>query len=761
MIHGKYCLLAVAGLLALTTPAAQLNSLHAWAQDSYREFLDSPDDRRSRHAVRALFDLNRPETGPFPSDVFTVADPANNTGRKVNLPYPDCTAQPADCDDLDVINTLDGFGLQTRISIPFDGPIDANTATAQSVFLISLGSTLDWGRDPPGTITGINQIVWDTFTQTLHVESDQLLAQHTRYALIVTNGLLDAAGRPVEASEPFRRFRQTVRGEYKHALLEAIHVARRLGVRERDIVSASVYTTQTITSVMERLRDEIKNATPAPANFLLGPAGERTVFNRSDISSILWRQQIRHSPPQFQDANLDMAILDAIPHTVGTISYASFVSPNYLVRPAGFIPPVGTLAETPPLQAYDTVYLTVLLPTGPKPEHGWPVVIVPPPGGNTRNQSTHIFGSHYASRGLASIAVTMPGSGFGPESALTVNFVGGGSITFLEGGRSYDQNGDNVIGGAEGLNPAAPRTWTIANRDTARQMVVDLMQLVRVIEVGIDVDGDGSMDLDPQRIYYEGLSGASLYGGVFVALEPDVHAAVLTVPPAPIYDGRLSPARRASLAQQLAARIPSLINSPGITSIDGVAVAAPHYNENMPLRDRPVVINTVPGAIAIQEAFELREWGQQSGEALTWARHLRREPLPGNEPKSVLVQFAKGDQSSVNPGTLALLRAGGLFAVATRYRHDLAFATDPTIIRNPHMTFSFVLSASPLLGAVARGIQSQGAEFLASDGTNIITPSPEGLFEVPTTTPVPEELFFIPDLLSSPASPRSTSLPPR
>ena len=39
----------------------------------------------------------------------------------MNLPYPDCTVKVSDCEDLDVINTLDGFGLQTRISIPFDG----------------------------------------------------------------------------------------------------------------------------------------------------------------------------------------------------------------------------------------------------------------------------------------------------------------------------------------------------------------------------------------------------------------------------------------------------------------------------------------------------------------------------------------------------------------------------------------------------------------------------------------------------------------
>jgi Bacterial Ig-like domain len=253
MIRLKYCLLATAGLLTLTTPLSKLNALGALHGPPRHDVAAISD------VVHGLFDLDRPETGPFPSDVFTVADPTHNTGLRVNLPYPDCAVRVSDCEDLDVINTLDGFGLQTRISIPFDGPIDVNTATTETVFLINLGSTLQRGDDPPGTVVGINQIVWDTFTQTLHVESDALLAQHTRYAIIATNGLRDAAGRQVEASEAFRGFRRTVRGEYKQALLEAIHAARRLGVRERDIVVASVYTTQTITSVMERIRDEIEN----------------------------------------------------------------------------------------------------------------------------------------------------------------------------------------------------------------------------------------------------------------------------------------------------------------------------------------------------------------------------------------------------------------------------------------------------------------------------------------------------------------------
>src|SRR5262249_23517329 len=163
---------------------------------------------------QALFDLGQPTTGPFPADMFTVPDPTHNTGRRVHLPFPDCQVYVSDCEDIAVLNELDGFNLQPRLSVPFSGPIDVDSVTSDTVFLVSLGSTLPHGGDPRGTMIGINQTVWDVATHTLHVESDALLAQHTRYALIVTNGVRDAGGDRVEASPEFRRFRQTVPQPY-------------------------------------------------------------------------------------------------------------------------------------------------------------------------------------------------------------------------------------------------------------------------------------------------------------------------------------------------------------------------------------------------------------------------------------------------------------------------------------------------------------------------------------------------------------------
>src|SRR5262245_3949209 len=66
--------------------------------------------------VRPLFDLSHPAGGPFPSDRFTVADARHNTGLRVNLPRVDdhgepldCVAQKSACEDIVVLNELDGF----------------------------------------------------------------------------------------------------------------------------------------------------------------------------------------------------------------------------------------------------------------------------------------------------------------------------------------------------------------------------------------------------------------------------------------------------------------------------------------------------------------------------------------------------------------------------------------------------------------------------------------------------------------------------
>src|SRR5512140_1549276 len=65
--------------------------------------------------------------GLFPSDTLTVEDCAQKTGRRVNLPMPDCDARPADCQDVRRLNQLDGFSPNARLRVGFSAPVNPDT----------------------------------------------------------------------------------------------------------------------------------------------------------------------------------------------------------------------------------------------------------------------------------------------------------------------------------------------------------------------------------------------------------------------------------------------------------------------------------------------------------------------------------------------------------------------------------------------------------------------------------------------------------
>src|SRR3954454_1708279 len=52
----------------------------------------------------------------FPSDSLTVRDPAQLTGRRVNLPTANCGA-PISCGLVAQLNQLDGFDLDPRLAV--------------------------------------------------------------------------------------------------------------------------------------------------------------------------------------------------------------------------------------------------------------------------------------------------------------------------------------------------------------------------------------------------------------------------------------------------------------------------------------------------------------------------------------------------------------------------------------------------------------------------------------------------------------------
>jgi hypothetical protein len=693
--------------------------------------------------VRVKFDLTDPAASPFPSDRHTVRDWSNQTFRRVNLPTPDCATRVSDCQDIAVINTLDGFSTQPRITVPFTGAIDPASVTSDTVFLLNLGD-VQTGQGF-GTRVGINQRLWDPATNTLVFESDELLQEHSRYVLIVTDGVRDAAGKPIkranmddDGDDSSQGMRGRRNDEYQRELRDAMRAHRGLN----RVAAASVFTTQTSTGDLAKIMRQIKASTPAPASFMLGTAGGaavRSVFALANVQGIQFSRQVS-TTPTFQVGPLPTPALGIVPGAIGQIAYGKFSSPSY--QTAGqYIPatPTGS-SGNPQVQGSNELVFQLFVPAGVKPAGGWPVAIFGHGFTDSMYGAPWTVGSAFASQGIATLAINVVGHGGGALGTLSVLRTDGAPVTVPAGGRGFDQDGNGVIDSTEGVNAAPPRT-IIGSRDGLRQTVIDLMQLVRQVEVGMDIDGDGTADLNAQRIYYAGQSFGGIYGTKLLGIEPNIKAGVPNVPGGSITEVARLGVFRFLTAIALATRTPQLLN---VAPTPGVPVPFNlNFNENIPLRNLPLVVNNVPGATAIAQVLDRFEWVQQSGNPVSYAPLIRKAPLPGSAAKPVIVQFAKGDVTVPNPSSSAILRAGALQDRATYFRNDLAFVASPGIPKNPHTFLTNIGIPASVPYAIAA--QSQIAAFFASNG--LLTIDPDGaqpFFEVPVVLPLPEGLNFIP-----------------
>ncbi|MDE2080810.1 MAG: Ig-like domain-containing protein [Burkholderiales bacterium] len=702
--------------------------------------------------VSVRFDAGDPAGSPFPSNRYTVFDGSQNTLRRVALPQPDCVLRPNDCADVAVLNQLDGFSTQPRITVPFTGDIDPASVSSDTIYLVSLGDTLS-GRGY-GTRVGINQIVWDPASKTLAFESDALLQQHTRYLLVVTDGVHDAQGRPLKARGWGRvlgdrgdhgdqgddadrgddRDRDDAgdRQELRTAL-QSLHRGR------RHIVAASVFTTQSISADLVKIEHRIQASTPAPVDFVIGSSGGaavRALFPLAAVQGMVFNRETG-TAPAFTPSPLPLGALGVVPGAIASVAYGRFASADYETA-AKFIPATGTLTGQPQPQGTNQLIVQVFLPAGPKPAGGWPVMLFGHGFTDSMYGAPWTVASVMASAGIATVSLNVVGHGGGPLGTLAVQEAGS-TIVVPAGGRGIDQDGNGRIDSTEGVNAAAPQTL-LASRDGLRQTVADYLQLVRQIQAGIDVDGDGSVDLDAGRIYYAGQSFGGIYGPTLTAVEPAIKAAVFNVPGGSVTEiARLSPIFRPLTGLALLQRQPSLLN---LAPTPALPVPL-NFNENEPLRDQPPVVNTVPGAMAIQAYIDRAQWATQAGNPVAYAPFLRREPLPGIPPRPVIVQFAKGDMTVPNPTASAVIRAGALADRATYFRNDLAFAANNAVGRNPHTFLTNI--ANPAQVGYAVLAQRQIATFFATGGAVTVDPDGAGpYFEVPIAGPLPETLNFIP-----------------
>jgi hypothetical protein len=653
-----------------------------------------------------LFQPSSPSVGPYPTNALTIKADAQKTGLRVNLPLPGgCTvlSTSADCINKQLLNQLDGFSLNPRIMVCFSGPVDVTTLPKG----ISIRAV---DRDEPSI--AIDQVIFDPAGMCAYAKPDQVLNQQTRYLMVVTADVADADGKELKADKNYTDCVKHADSGYCGTLSQAIDtVQRKTSAKGKSVISASLFTTLSATIWLQKARAQINSGAIPGAGMLYGPL---STFDLKDISSITWMPQTGVSGVDYNQT-LPLGVLAGVER----VSFGVYLSPLYL-NTSG--PQAGTISTTPtnisiPIPSILVpVSFHLFLPAASSAPGKIPVVIYGHGLGDSQFGAPTFAASTWAQKGFATLAIEITGHGFGSLSTTQVT-TNSGNVIVATPGRGIQFSPAAPIGPSDGcILPTA-----IGTRDCSRQTAVDLFALIAAIK---NTQGLG-LNLDTSRIYYTGQSFGSFYGTLFEAVEPDVLAGALNSGGGTQVDAaRLSPIVRQVGAAYLSGFTPSRLNVPPAPS---QAYFHDSFNDEYVYRGQAIT-DTVPGALAAQDAFEDADWLGMLGDPLSYAAHLQAAPLPGVPAKQILVQFGLGDLEVPNPTESALVRAAGLQRATWLLRTDLAAAIDPRLLGltqpgapfpvYPHRFLSnpllFDPLSPPLVTAIGLAAQKQIADFFAS-----------------------------------------------
>ncbi|MDQ3145470.1 MAG: hypothetical protein M3R01_00785, partial [Actinomycetota bacterium] len=356
-----------------------------------------------------------PPPAIFPSDSQTVADSSQQTGRRVNLPLPDCTARPSDCNDVRLINELDGFDLAPRVSVDFTGPlIDIGKVNTNTVYLQRVGDSRHIGLQP---------LVLDRSTNTLFGQPEEILRERSRYEIVVTSAVNGQAGTSAFGT-----------------MSASVGLRRMVGQLDSD----AAYTAAGITAGQRGL------------DFVID--GQRRVYPAANVVRPRRFDDLRVGSG---DALVEQPVFDsgdANLGAAGTYAFGSFLAPQWIDGDRK-IPNVATgAAAGPTVRGRARVGFTMILPqatpTRPKPAGGWPVAIFGP--GVTRSKYDLFLASdENLKKGIATVAIDPVGHAYGPASRSGVDLlIPLSEVKFTGFGRAVDVEGDGEYSARDGLSTA-------------------------------------------------------------------------------------------------------------------------------------------------------------------------------------------------------------------------------------------------------------------------------------------------------------------
>jgi dienelactone hydrolase len=408
----------------------------------------------------------------WPDPRFVVPDRATPTGVRLRVDRARFASALRSAGPFSTLYTdldgLDGFGVNAQAFFRFNRPFDrARLPSAEQTLGATAGvGFVVFGPGAPRLEGALVTTADDGAT--LMLAPLRPLPEGTRVAAYVSRRLTTAAGGCLDVTDAVARELSAPSPE----AVAAIEALRALGVitAARDLVALTPFVTQSI------VRDS-----RAVAADMMGRTS--VVSARHPCTDDVTRRYRR--------------------------CMIEFVAGNYLDA-AGHLPEAGATGLQP--QSMYTLKATVWLPTMARGARPYPTIVYGHGLGGDRSQAARLA-EFAAPEGYATVALDAVAHGEHPlnptPGAQTLPVV----IRFF----SLDIDATRPFDGR-------------ALRDRFRQSTYDKLQLVQLLRGGLDVDGDGTVDLDGNRLAYLGVSLGGIMGVEPLALTDAFGAAVLVVP---------------------------------------------------------------------------------------------------------------------------------------------------------------------------------------------------------------------------------------
>jgi len=717
-----------------------------FAANAYAVPVDYPTNKDGSIITGVLTADFDPSNGvaPIPTNLFF----SGTTDLTLNPPV----ADPNDYGDpLVALSAMDGFSTTERWVTTFSGApygLDPNSVVAgQSVRMFEVSTVFGTIVQVSGVVRELTpglEYVTAVSGGTVVILPTSPLKELTTYMAVLTNDINDTNGNDATPAQTYHLAKKAdpwidENGDSTYSLvdnatartLEGLRqitaaqeaAAASAGIPKEDIILSWTAQTQSITPVLKNLRSI---AQPAPTTVV--PSGMNTAMVGG-----------------MGLADIHIGII-TVPYYLGVPSAGNPVAPLtdfWTAEPGAYVPPFDALGLDPtsthvtvanPFPVLTDMQTVPLLMTVPnansgheKPAAGWPVVIFGHGLRGNRSQMLRMADAA-ASQGYAVIAIDAPLHGIRPEdTALAPLYIENTPFAGIANERTFDADYiDNATGapGPDGItDPSGAHIINLASlvttRDNWRQTQADF-SILTVSVPTISIDGDALPDLDGSNIQYAAISGGSVLGTAFVAAEPMVTNAFLSVPMGAVARGleaspAYGPAIRAGL--KAAAGI-----EPGMADYELFFIAW------QTLVDSADPINWSRELAAYNNVLLHEVIGDQVN-----PNFVPTAPLSGTEPMIRAMGLKSYSSTQMNPDGLDLV---GRFVPPASHTSWLSPATSP---------------------AATAEMQKQFASFIASKGTAVVVEDAATM--VPAAAPASDRVVSPKDKVAPPSKKVSPLIP--